>query len=147
MVKLHVPATILADSLAILKASPDAERVILWLGHQTAAFEVREIFMPLQITRRRQFTVTPDGMRELYEKIKASRLQVVAQLHTHPQQAFHSQADDDWAIVRHLNAYSIVLPDFCQDIDIGSFHQNAATFVLTIENEWVQVSNQNIVIQ
>jgi len=35
---------------------------------------------------------------------------VAAQVHSHPDEAFHSKGDDEWAIVRHEGALSIVVP-------------------------------------
>jgi hypothetical protein len=63
-------------------------------------------------------------------------LMVAAQVHTHPHEAFHSAADDRWAIVRHVGALSLVLPDFAQKTSIDSFLNEAAVFRLSDRNEW-----------
>jgi hypothetical protein len=81
------------------------------------------------------------------KKLKATRMMLVAQMHTHPLEAFHSPADDRWAILRHLNAYSIVLPWFASTTSLNNFKTNAATFVLNHSNNWIEIDNENIIIQ
>lgn len=147
MIKLKITKEHLIESLDILRSSEDKERVILWLGKKDENFySVQEVFTPIQITEEDHFTIPPEGMRELMNKLRTSRKMLVGQIHTHPFEAYHSPADDKWAIVRHENAYSIVIPWFCSTTDPGNFLQNAASFVLSSSNIWKQVSNNNIII-
>ena len=68
---------------------------------------------------------------------------VAAQVHTHPAQAFHSEADDQWAIVRHVGALSLVVPYFAKDTRVASFFDDVALFRLSSENAWCEVSRAN----
>jgi hypothetical protein len=147
MIKLKISQEHLIESLSLLKEFADKERVIFWLGKKdTDAYLVEEVFVPVQITEKDQFIIPPEGMTELLTKLKSTRTMLVAQIHTHPFEAFHSPADDRWAILRHLNAYSIVLPWFGSTTTLNTFHDNAATFVLTHLNKWVEVGNNNIIV-
>jgi hypothetical protein len=39
-------------------------------------------------------------------------LELVAQVHTHPAEYYHSSADDQYAIATTIGCYSIVVPNF-----------------------------------
>jgi hypothetical protein len=148
IIPIQISTNLLQATLATLEEATKVERALLWLGKASPQyFEVVEVHMPLQITRRAQFTITQEGMEQLYLRIRETRLQVVAQIHTHPAMAFHSAADDEWAICRHLNAYSIVVPYFCATTNIGNFKEEAATYILNADNEWMRVSNDYIIIK
>ena len=147
MIKLCIKAALLKETIDLLKEFKDKERVVLWMGHRTDhEYFVKEIFLPLQYTEEDYFNIPEEGMQQIMTKLKVTRQLLVAQIHTHPFEAFHSAADDRWAIVRHLNAYSIVLPCFASSTDLDNFEINAAIFVLTRSNDWVQVDNNNIII-
>ena len=60
----------------------------------------------------------------------------MAQVHSHPGEAFHSPADDRWAIPRQVGALSIVLPFFAAGISEETFFEQAAVFTLS-NNEFV----------
>jgi len=147
MIKLKITKELLLQSLSLLKEFTDKERVILWLGREEEdTYLVEEIFLPIQITEEDYFNIPPEGMVELMGKLKATKRMLVAQVHTHPFEAFHSAADDRWAILRHLNAYSIVLPWFASSTSLTNFKTDAATFILNHTNKWVEIDNQNIII-
>ena len=78
-------------------------------------------------------------MQALFEELKRNRLAVAAQIHTHPRQAFHSEADDTSAIVRHAGALSIVLPFFALKTAPDTFTRDAKVFVLSRDNVWHEV--------
>ena len=61
---------------------------------------------------------------------------IAAQVHSHPEEAFHSQADDNWAILRHLGALSIVVPYFANQTSVGNFLRQVAIFRLNDANQW-----------
>ena len=48
------------------------------------------------------------------------------------------------AIVRHLGALSLVLPDFARDATNANFMDLAATFRLDATNRWVQVEQHEL---
>jgi hypothetical protein len=74
------------------------------------------------------------------ERLRTQGLYVASQVHTHPREAFHSLADDKWAIVRHVGALSIVLPYFGRSTTLENFLRQAAVFQLDSSNTWNQVS-------
>jgi hypothetical protein len=58
------------------------------------------------------YEVNDNWLTEFWKQLAASKRGVKAQVHTHPGQAFHSAADDQWPIVSQAGFVSIVIPDF-----------------------------------
>ena len=120
---------------------PGEERVVLWLAptNPSRCKAVEEVYEPEQVTAEDFFHLPPESMRRLMGHLREERLRVVAQVHTHPGEAFHSKADDKWAIVRHRGALSLVLPRFAEDVEASTFLDAAKVYELSPNNEWVLV--------
>ena len=119
-----------------------AEGVMLWLGRRSECDAgVSEAYEPLYRSKADQFIVPPAGMSALMDRICATGHAVVAQVHSHPQRAFHSEADETWALVKHVGAYSIVLPWFGMHTTAEDFWQQAAVFVMQANGRWMELSN------
>ncbi|MGO4569976.1 Mov34/MPN/PAD-1 family protein [Rhizobium sp. 2YAF20] len=144
MMKLRCSAQSIKVSLETLRkgAFRNEERVVLWLGRDRSdLLEVSEVYEPEQNTSIDFFYIPPESMRSLMAHLRKSRMKIVAQLHTHPGRAFHSEADDRWAIIRHVGALSLVLPKFAIDTTVSTFINDVKTFELSTENEWRLVDN------
>lgn len=115
------------------------ECVVLWLGrrHETH-IEICEVLHPLQNAHADMFHLPPASMNKIMEYLRQNRIMIAAQVHSHPKQAFHSPADDMWAIIRHVGAVSIVLPDFALHTTLSTFFHDAAFFNLSPENRWIK---------
>jgi hypothetical protein len=117
-----------------------SECVILWLGKRNnGALKIQQAWVPEQKAGYGFFDIPESSMHALFTGLRKHRLIVAAQVHTHPRQAFHSYADDKWAIVRHTGALSLVLPDFALRTTIQTFFHESALFVLSLQNEWLEV--------
>lgn len=145
MISLTCPAELAGDTIDHLQAAGRRrhERLVLWLTASPAGQSavVDEIYDPEQETAADRFHLPPASMRMLMTHLRARRLRIAAQVHSHPQLAFHSVADDRWAIVRHRGALSLVLPFFASATTIGNFLEEAKTFELSAENHWLEVPN------
>lgn len=144
---LKISKNLIEESLIILKNSPRKERVLLWLGRRLDLdYIVDEVYVPIQIVGKDYFRIPEEGMEILLNKLRLSRKMIIAQIHTHPFEAFHSAADNEWAIVRHVGAYSLVLPFFCRTTNINNFSSKVAIFVMTESNNWGEADNDNLVV-
>lgn len=144
---LKIGQPLIEQSIENLKASIDKEKVLLWLGKRLGEnYVVDEVFTPMQTTEVDYFHISEEGMDNLMNKLRANRKMIVAQIHTHPREAFHSLADDRWAIVRHKGAYSLVLPYFASTTTTKNFLNEVAIFALNEFNAWKEVDNSNIII-
>jgi proteasome lid subunit RPN8/RPN11 len=150
MIKILVPTVIVEQTLAELQTAGTQghERVVLWLGSKSDnKTEIKEVFVPLQQNASDYFRIPREGMAELMKHLRESNLIIAAQVHSHPAEAFHSQADDYWAIVRHVGALSLVLPYFALRTDRESFAVDAAPFELSETNEWIEVPMTQILMR
>ncbi|TCB50264.1 hypothetical protein E0J20_25245 [Rhizobium leguminosarum bv. viciae] len=89
-------------------------------------------------------------MSALMKHLRKTRTKLVAQVHSHPANAFHSQADDEWAIARHEGALSFVIPYFARSTNSSTFLDQAALFRLSAQDQWLEVQraqfSQHVVI-
>lgn len=145
--KLKVNVAALSDTLRFLHQSGlrHSEGVVLWLGQRNAERStVTHVYQPIHRAATDFFHIPREGMAHLMRYMDEHKVSVVAQVHSHPREAFHSKADDQWAIVRHLGALSLVLPDFARDATNTNFMDLAATFRLDATNRWVQVEQHEL---
>ena len=71
-------------------------------------------------------TIDGEALFELNRLCSEQNEVLVAQIHAHPTDAYHSDADDQLAFVRLPGGLSIVVPDFAKgpvDLDHWSVHQ------------------------
>ncbi len=140
MSKFEISKTLISETVDHLRASQLRERVVLWLGRRTGDdVRIHEVFLPVQVTDADYFRIPPAGMDALFGHIRAAGLFVAGQVHTHPHDAFHSPADDRWAIVRYEGALSLVVPEFCQRTTSITFVGDAKVFRLDAEDRFVEV--------
>jgi hypothetical protein len=78
-------------------------------------------------------------MDKLMQELRTRRLMIAAQVHTHPNLAYHSTADDRWAIVRHVGALSLVVPHFALRTSCETFKKDNTVFSLSPRNEWLEL--------
>ncbi len=140
MTHVRVPIAVVEQTLAFLKdagTQHDSEGVVLWLGKRSdAGIAVSKAFIPQQIASSDYFHIPPASMTALLRHLGDTRTFIAAQVHSHPRKAFHSHADDTWAIVRHVGALSIVVPDFAATTSIHNFMAKAAAYRLSPDNTW-----------
>jgi proteasome lid subunit RPN8/RPN11 len=126
---LEIAQRLIETTVDHLRASRRRERVVLWLGkRQGELVVVDEVFEPIQECAADYFQIPESGMAEVLARLQPKRLMVAAQVHTHPHDAFHSPADDRWAIVRHVGGLSLVVPRFCQHTTPDTFVTDAKVF-------------------
>lgn len=147
---IQVPRSVLGDSRDLLRRSgvEGLEAIVLWAGDfadDPSTFWVRAVVLPAQ-----QGGSTDDGLLacvdgdEIFRVNKLlsdNSLRLVAQLHTHPTSAYHSETDDTYPLLSARGSVSIVVPDFARDeIDLNT----CAVYRLTSRNQWQALSQTEI---
>jgi proteasome lid subunit RPN8/RPN11 len=99
--------------------SRGVEGVALWAGrvHGTD-FHVVKTVIPEQTALRLPsgllYVVDDDELHRINVGLYRDGLTLIAQLHSHPAEAYHSDTDDDFPIATAQGSVSIVVPDFAR---------------------------------
>lgn len=152
VVRFGVTVEILKKTEASLREAgrEGYELFVLWSGVQEGgSFAVRSAHIPRQISSRSKdgllVRVEGEALHKLNVWLYEHGEQLAAQIHAHPQEAFHSETDDTFAIAAQEGSLSLVAADFCA---LGLLHPSSAAFRLTHEgwldagrplNELIQV--------
>jgi proteasome lid subunit RPN8/RPN11 len=137
----------LETTLQHLKQAGERQRecVVLWLARRDGdLLRVEEAYLPAQSAREDLFRIPPESMNALYAELRRRRLIVAAQVHSHPKEAFHSKADDEWAIIRHEGALSLVVPYFASQTTSETFLDHTKVFQFSAHARWVEVPRAEV---
>lgn len=117
--KVSVPAGVVESTLATLQkyGSQGYEGLVLWLGEITGNTAcVSRVLVPDQNSLASEdgvgYFVEGSTLFRLNRVLAASGLRLIAQVHSHPTHAYHSEADDRYAIVTAEGGLSLVVPNF-----------------------------------
>ena len=125
--------------------SRNCEGIVLWLGRRTTeAILVEAVYRPAHVAREDMFHIPPESMTTLQAELRQRRLMVAAQVHSHPKEAFHSKADDRWAIIRHEGALSLVLPYFVSQTTTETFLTDAKVYQFSADARWTEVPSEEV---
>ncbi len=114
-----VPREVLDDGQAFMRATGlrGNEGMVLWVGKKDGpTFQVTNLVIPEQRGVR-----TSDGICVIVEgpelarlnmELYKGKLQLIAQVHSHPSAAYHSTTDDEFAVATRIGCFSLVVPDF-----------------------------------
>jgi hypothetical protein len=114
------------------------EGMALWTGIQEGSvFHIREAVIPKQEGIRSDHglavMVSAPELHRINLHLYKNGLRLLAQIHSHPTEAYHSAMDDEYAIATALGAFSLVVPDFArQPFSIAQ----CATYRLTKRSWW-----------
>lgn len=144
MSELSISRALVEQTISVLQegGSNRCETVVFWLGKGNT---VDEVYRPEQRVSIDYFHLPSESMRSLMNYLKRDRRRILAQVHSHPQDAFHSKADDDWAVIRHQGALSLVLPRFASTTTLHNFSKQTATFSLSPDDKWLEVSTGDVI--
>jgi hypothetical protein len=120
------------------KGADSEEGVVLWRG----TFEppgITSVIIPEQKTGVGRFIVPLDERQRIARELAGTGEAIVAQVHSHPDLAFHSPIDDRDAIPRRVGSLSLVVPDFGAR---GDLLDGAALFRLHTDGSWRSVSTE-----
>lgn len=146
--RYRVPRSVIEETICFLRErgqSRGHEGVVLWaarLDGLTCQVEPHPV-LPAQITTRRSYRIPTEESFRIIRYLHANELVIPIQVHSHPREAFHSEADDELAFVQHRNAISIVVPDFAQWAP-AEFPSRASFYYLHAGTEWIEMSAQEV---
>jgi Prokaryotic homologs of the JAB domain len=122
------------------------EAVGLFYGvQQEEIFEITDTLIPEQKSYRTEhgllYMVPGEELYRLNVWAYEKSVRLIAQVHSHPQEAFHSETDDDYPIMTTTGGYSIVIPDFAEGPIDFKFWE---VYQLMPEKGWTHISEKEI---
>lgn len=122
------------------------ERLALCAGKKIGKeFHVSHILYPQQYLRKSflgvSFHVEGEELERIGNWLYKNQKSLIAQVHSHPTEAYHSEADDNNAIITKSGGISIVVPDFGNS-DV--YFENSAFYRLYPETGWTELSVQQV---
>ena len=145
--RMLCPFSVVEATLAQLREAGHSRRecVMLWLGRRDGErIQVVDAYRPLQTAKADMFRINRAGMSALHDELRRQRVMVAAQVHSHPMEAFHSKADDEWAIVRHEGALSLVVPHFASSTTLGNFLAQTKVYRFAPSAQWIEVPRPEV---
>lgn len=116
-----VPHDLALEAHAHLRRAGEGgfEGMALWAGvKEGSVFRVTRTVIPEQRGVRSaagvSVSIGPDELHRLNVWLFESKLTLVAQLHSHPADAYHSDTDDAFPIATTAGSLSLVIPDFAR---------------------------------
>lgn len=143
--RVLIPGSLFSDGHALLRdiGASAVEGLVLWAGRSEGdVFAVHTVIRPAQRSARgeRGLFVAVDGpeLHRLGVWLYNERMQLIAQVHTHPTDAYHSEMDDAIPIVTTVGGISLVVPDFATG---PAVLETYACYRLDAAGTWRELSN------
>jgi hypothetical protein len=119
------------------------EGVALWAGvkESESTFHIKRTIIPKQTAGNIEsgliYVVEGDELHRISLELFDNGLQLIAQIHSHPGAAYHSETDDAYPIVTVVGGISIVVPNFA----IGGVKLNEwAVYRLMPDTNWHELN-------
>lgn len=114
-----IASSVIEDTMQSLRVfgARHLEGLVLWLGKVEGrrAFVVQALTPPQESISSENgvgYFVTGETLFLLNRALSETGLRLLAQVHSHPTDAYHSETDDQFAIVTADGGLSLVVPDF-----------------------------------
>lgn len=141
--ELRVASQVLIEGYEFMRSAGRMylEGMVLWAGKQQGQiFTITDLIIPKQKGLRTSegvcAIVEADELRRLNIFLYQNSLELAAQVHTHPTEAYHSSTDDEYAIATTVGSFSIVVPNFAV---VNYALAECAVYRLDAQGSWIDV--------
>lgn len=119
--RVNINPAVVEETLKVLRqfGTRNCEGLVLWVGEvkETTA-RVTVAIVPAQKAIKSEdgvgYFVDSTTLFDLNRTLASTGLRLIAQVHSHPREAYHSETDDRYAIVTSNGGLSLVVPNFGQ---------------------------------
>ena len=118
---VHLPRVALNETVEALRAFGRSgnEGFALWAGHIAGTVaRVEQCIVPEQNSIQSEegvgYFIDSSTLFKLNRYLSDRRLRLLAQVHSHPTEAYHSTTDDAYAVVTAEGGFSLVVPYFAR---------------------------------
>jgi proteasome lid subunit RPN8/RPN11 len=144
---IRIPRSALVETERFLRRCGEDgnEGMVLWVGKLLPSVAAVEVVLvpsqnPIQSEDGVGYFVRSETLREINLHLLQTRRRLIAQVHSHPGEAYHSEADDRYAIMTTEGGLSVVVPEFAREPMRLS---DCAIYRLT-RSEWRSLSTAEI---
>jgi hypothetical protein len=122
------------------------EAIALFAGYEAdTTFHIKEVLIPKQLgyilEQGLMYAVEGEELHKINVWLYENNMKLIAQIHSHPSEAYHSATDDRFPIVDTYGGVSIVVPDFAT----GTMSLNDwAIYRLSLDKTWDELSNKQV---
>jgi hypothetical protein len=112
--RYQVPAALLAETFKHLRLCGGGRREcqVLWTSEWAKAEVICGLVHPRHRAHAGGFELDSDWITEFWRELSRTGRGIRVQIHSHPQEAFHSSIDDEFPIVHSVGFLSLVIPNF-----------------------------------
>ena len=144
---MHVPLPLVLEAHSNLReiGKNSLEGFALWAGTiEGDVFYVRKTIIPIQrgFSSRSGVYVKVDGaeLSRINMWLYENEMTLIAQIHTHPSEAYHSEMDDSYPIVTTVGGFSLVIPNFA----MGPFDFSKYVVFRLSDGGWKRLSHPQV---
>ena len=145
---IHVPVRVQEETITHLRTcgTDGSEGLVVWSGLQLEAneFTINTAVIPKGLVFRHYANLrfSDEALETIADEILSRGEKLIAQVHTHPRDAFHSIIDDRYPIIHRQGLLSIVLPYFARD----GFSTLAGIriYEYTGDNKWYEFDRKEV---
>jgi hypothetical protein len=144
---IHLPKSCAISALGWMHKMGKSylEGVALWAGvRKDDKFYIKRTIIPEQksgsFDNGLLYVVEGKELHRIGLELFDTGMQLIAQIHSHPKAAYHSETDDEYPIVTVLGGISVVVPDFAQ----GGFNLSQwAVYRFLPYTKWTALTEEN----
>jgi hypothetical protein len=85
---------------------------VYWLSSWDSPSTITEVAHPLHTSSRAGLCIDSDWINKFWLELAKRNLGARVQIHTHPEEAFHSATDDEYPLLHNVGFLSLVIPNF-----------------------------------
>jgi hypothetical protein len=140
--RYRVPAALLSETFDRFSHCGRAQREcqLLWTSEWTHPATISGVVHPQHLAHGGGFELDSGWMNDFWLELGRTGRGIRVQVHTHPNEAFHSAVDDDYPIIHSAGFLSLVIPDFAT----GPVSLDRAYLAeITPDGTWREVSPQS----
>lgn len=146
--KVYIPKKSIEEVYVHIRSAGEkgVEGVALFAGQKNnSIFEIKTALIPRQKAFNHEggllYTVDGEELHRINVWLYKNKLSIIAQIHSHPSKAYHSDTDDKYPIVTTIGGISIVVPDF----GFGQISVSAwAVYRLNTNRIWIEQSFREV---
>jgi hypothetical protein len=110
----RLPRRIIDETFTTFRSCGAGQREcqLYWVSSWTDPFELTEVVHPQHTSGSHGLMLNDAWISTFWLKLAERNFGVRVQIHTHPQEAFHSATDDAFPLIHEAGFLSLVIPDF-----------------------------------